>query len=263
MLAEQGLEHLLADAERTGVEFVAIKGHALARTLYPNAACRPTSDFDLLVDPGQVTEARRLLAELGYRAFGRYHGNYWLASQTWHFLENGRARYAVDLHWDITNRMYFRNRVDLSELVRQAPRAACGGQFLRVTDKADSLIVACVHLAAFKPGLSVDLRWLLDIRLLLGALGENEIPGFVERALECHAVEACLVFGEAAAKLDESGAMEPVLKALRAAASERRMAEYDRTLRSRGYDLWRYWLRLGRGDKVGLLGDLFRKISRK
>jgi len=263
MFSETGLERLLAEAERSGVDFVAIKGHAVGRTLYPSLACRPTTDFDLLVAPDQAQRARDLLKELGYQPFNRFIGRYWLASQTWFHADGEQVRYAVDLHWDITNRMYFRHRADLAQLVQQAPRVACGDQAIRVTDTADSLIVACVHLAAFDPGLTVQMRWLLDIRLLLGALPASAIAGFVARAAEWCAVEACLVFGEAAARLDDAPGLHAVLEALRSAASRERMAEYDRTLRSRGYDLWRYWLRLGGRQKVGLVGDALRKALKR
>jgi len=255
MFAEQELERLLGLAEQAGVDFVAIKGHGLGRTLYSHPACRPTTDFDLLVAPGQIAAMQDLLSAHGYTPFNRFLGKNWLASQTWLFASDGRARHAVDVHWDISNRMYFRQRVDLAALIREAPSVPCGQRLLRVTNPVDSAVIACVHLAAMDPGLPVDLRWLLDIRLLLATLSADESEALVARARQWAAVEACLVFGEAAARLDDSPTVQPALAALRAAASAQRAAEYDRTLRSRRYDLWRYWLRLPAGDKLALFAE--------
>ena len=51
------------------------------------------------------------------------------------------------------------------------------------------------------------------------------------------------------------GGGNQVLGALQAASSDMRMADYDRTLRSRGYDLRRYWSRLPMRGKLGLLAE--------
>ena len=83
------------------------------------------------------------------------------------------------------------------------------------------------------------------------------------RAAQLRAVEACLVFGEAAAGLDDSEQMAPVLEALRGAAKPKLMAEYDRTLGSRRWDLWGYWRRLKGKEKLGFFGDFLRKIRRR
>ena len=107
------------------------------------------------------------------------------------------------------------------------------------------------------------MRWLLDIRLLLAEIAHTEIDDLVERAREWHAVEACLVFGEAAARLDDAPALQPALEALRAATSEKRMAEYDRTIRSRGFDLWSYWRRLPLKGKAMLPIEAARRMVRR
>jgi hypothetical protein len=263
LFGEHELARLAERARYFGVDFVAFKGHAVARTIYGHPACRPTSDFDVLVAPGDVIAAQALIKESGYRPYGAYYGTLWLASQVWVPESGGALQGSLDLHWDVTNRMYFRHRVSIKNLVRDARRVPCGDTELRVPCPVDNLVIACIHLAAMDPGITVDLRWLLDIRLLLAEIAGSEIDALVERAREWHAVEACLVFGEAAAGLDDDPAVQPVLEALRATASAQRMAEYDRTLRSRGYDLWRYWLRLGAREKVELVGAFARKVLKR
>jgi len=263
LFGERELSRLAALSRDFDMGFVVFKGHAVARTLYAHPACRPTSDFDLLVAPGQVAAAQDWLKAAGYRPYDPYYGTLWLASQVWVPETAASLAGSLDLHWDVSSRMYFRHRVSIDALIRDAPRVPCGETEIRVPCPIDNLVIACIHLAAMDPGITVDLRWLLDIRLLMAEIAPLKIDNLVERAREWHAAEACLVFGEAAGRLDDSPVVQPVLEALRAAASPRRMAEYDRTLRSRGYDLWRYWLRLGAREKVGLVGDAVRKVFRR
>jgi len=58
---------LLAAFARAGLPVIALKGLALAETVYPDLALRPMEDLDLLVRPGDLPAAVRLLAEAGYR----------------------------------------------------------------------------------------------------------------------------------------------------------------------------------------------------
>jgi hypothetical protein len=124
----------------------------------------------------------------------------------------------------------------------------------------DDLVLACVHLAAFDPGMQLRLIWLLDIYLLMAALDKADLTFLLERAEKAHAIEACLEFGEMAARLGPEGPIEPVLDALRSQASDQQARAYDRTLRWRAWDLARYWVRLSVKDKFGFFGDLFRWI---
>jgi hypothetical protein len=254
------LERLAATASERGLRFIAFKGHSVARTLYPHPACRPTSDFDLLLDPAQIAAARDWIAAMGYTPLQAFVGNLWLGAQSWASDDAGNARFHADLHWDYSNRMYFRNRVPFESLWARSRAVPCGAAALRLPCPVDDLVLACVHLAAHDPGRPVLLRWLLDIRLLLGALGADDIRLLLRHAGRARAVEACLAFGEAAAALDHAAQLEPVLGALRGAASQRRRRAYRRTMKWRAWDLGAYWLRLPFGDKLAFFGDMRRWI---
>ena len=54
--------------ERAGVEAVLIKGPAFKARLYSPSEDRPSSDYDLLIDPAHRPVAERTLRELGFRA---------------------------------------------------------------------------------------------------------------------------------------------------------------------------------------------------
>lgn len=256
--SEAELERLARSASQRGLRFIAFKGHSVARTLYPNPACRPTSDFDLLIDPDQVAAAQAWLTEMGYSPTQHFVGTQWLGAQNWALGAAGKARFHADLHWDYSNRMYFRNRLPFASLWAASREVTCGETSLRVPCPADDLVLASVHLAAFKPGGLVRLVWLLDIYLLMAALGKAGVPVLLEHAGQARAVEACLRFGEQAAALGDRPVVEPVLKALAGAASDRRRSAYERTRRSRAIELGGYWLRLPAAGKVAFFGDMLR-----
>lgn len=260
--SESELARLAQSAAARGLRLLAFKGHSVARTLYPDPACRPTSDFDLLIDPAQVALGRQWIAELGYAPLQPFVGTLWLGAQSWASpgMEEAtdRARFHVDLHWDYSNRMYFRHRLEFAAIWSASHEVPCGGGVLRVPCPVDDLILACVHLAAFAPGLHVRLNWLLDIYLLMARLATEDIGRLLQRAGAARALEACLAYGERAAQLGEAERLQPVLLALRGAASPRRQRAYQRTLRWRAWDLACYWARLPVGDKLRLFADMAR-----
>jgi hypothetical protein len=64
------IAELVAPLERSGVEWVILKGWPLAARLYPSPACRPSGDVDLLVSPAGRAAAQDALEGLGYRVDG-------------------------------------------------------------------------------------------------------------------------------------------------------------------------------------------------
>ena len=89
---EAELERLAASAEDAEIFFLAFKGHSVARVLYPHPACRPTSDFDLLISPEQVAQAQAWLAAAGYSPLQAFAGILWLGAQSWSRAIDGKAR---------------------------------------------------------------------------------------------------------------------------------------------------------------------------
>lgn len=261
--SEMELERLLAAADAGGLRILAMKGHAVSRTIYPNPACRPTSDFDLLVDPVQLDAVREWIAAMGYTATDPYAGRLWLGAQSWSLVDSGRRRFAADLHWDYSNRMYFRRRLPFAELWRASVELPCGKAALRIPCPVDNLLIACVHLAAFDPGMPLRLIWLLDIYLLMARMDEGSIAFLLERAERACAMEACLQFGEKAQQLGGADSAAPVLEALRARASSKRQAAYQRTLHHRGRDLAGFWARLPAAEKVAFFGDMVRWLKNR
>ena len=58
---------LVTDALKdAGIPVILLKGHALARTVYPDPALRQSNDIDLLVQPHNIPAAEEVLEKLGY-----------------------------------------------------------------------------------------------------------------------------------------------------------------------------------------------------
>ena len=65
-LLEERLERLMARLDETGVEFVLLKGSAVALRYLGGLSARPMGDLDVLVRPERAMDARRLAGELGW-----------------------------------------------------------------------------------------------------------------------------------------------------------------------------------------------------
>jgi putative nucleotidyltransferase-like protein len=64
---ERNLLALASAFEEAAIEFVVLKGPAVARTAYPDASWRPFGDIDVLVGAKRFGAACEVLADLGYR----------------------------------------------------------------------------------------------------------------------------------------------------------------------------------------------------
>ncbi len=92
------LELIFTAAKKAKLPVLVIKGEALARSLYPAASCRPTGDYDLLIQPHDLAGFQTLLGKLGYQG-GNFAGQHIFAQQNWVCQADVRGRsFQVDLH---------------------------------------------------------------------------------------------------------------------------------------------------------------------
>jgi hypothetical protein len=87
-----------------GVRILVLKGPAMAHGVYPDTAARPFSDLDLLVLPGTVAEARRILTSLEYDLIGNQFEitRPWYHHENYSPPENSPSYRSLELHWDLT-----------------------------------------------------------------------------------------------------------------------------------------------------------------
>ena len=132
---------LLSTFARAGLPVIALKGLALAETIYPNPALRPMEDLDLLVRTDDLPAAVRLLAEAGYR-------------EAWHgFPDFQRADglVDVDLHTALLHEGEIPTRlaaqaIETEALWAAAQPATIAGEAGLVLSPAHQLFHLCLHL---------------------------------------------------------------------------------------------------------------------
>lgn len=91
------LVQLLEQLAQAGITAIVMKGTALAYLLYRDPAARRRGDTDLLVRPGDLAAARRVLARAGCRRGDDPHGlNF---QETWLIDCGAGMVHTIDLHW--------------------------------------------------------------------------------------------------------------------------------------------------------------------
>ena len=163
LLCWQGLEELSDAFDRAGIEYVVLKGAALAETVYSRPDLRPYGDVDVLVRPRDFGDALELLERDGAV---RFEANWELMRHQMRGEVNllTPRGVTVDLHWsllhDTAERAAF-PRID-DGFVDRACRQEIAGRKLVVPDPTDHLLYLCLH--ACLEG-CYRLSWLQDIRL--------------------------------------------------------------------------------------------------
>jgi hypothetical protein len=88
--------------EEAGIPVILLKGHALARTVYPDPALRQSSDIDLLVQPHNIPASEEVLERLGYACPAK---TFYLSQYEHHheiFSPPGKGLH-IELHWVTDN----------------------------------------------------------------------------------------------------------------------------------------------------------------
>jgi Uncharacterised nucleotidyltransferase len=141
---ERTLVALGASFRNAGIEFVVLKGPALAHTTYPDASWRPFMDIDLLVRTRDWRRSCSLLAELGLRRR--------LSEPRPGFDERfGKAachvndkQQEIDLHRTLVLGP-FGLWMDPGELFDNTSTFQLGGARLECLDDTARLVHACIH----------------------------------------------------------------------------------------------------------------------
>ena len=90
---------LIETAQKSGIPAIIMKGTALAYSLYADPAHRRRGDTDLLIRPGDLTQMRTVLNELGWVR----HGQPRLSQEDWTAPSQSGLTHVVDLHWAVSN----------------------------------------------------------------------------------------------------------------------------------------------------------------
>jgi hypothetical protein len=141
------LANLLATHE---IRVICFKGPCLAVTAYEDLKLRQFSDLDILVDPTDFLQVRRLMAQLGYAS----------SQRSWHFLSEQQeesyfyatgecalynTRTALDLHHQLVPRYFLSAQPSFDALWQRAETLTLWGTQLSSLHPDDLLLYLCWH----------------------------------------------------------------------------------------------------------------------
>ena len=100
LLVGRQIQSITTALEEADIPVILMKGHALARTVYPDPALRQSSDIDLLVARADMLRAEAVMNNLGYTCDSHtFHiALHEHPHQVFHPRGNGLH---VELHWDV------------------------------------------------------------------------------------------------------------------------------------------------------------------
>jgi hypothetical protein len=166
------LRRLVSALEQAGVAALAYKGPALAVRAYGEVALRTYSDLDLLVAPGEVPRASRVLAERGYAAaysFSPAQERLFLSVDgdvPFHHPHTGTL---VELHSRVSSSR-FCVRLPTAELMARARPVSIGGGTVPTLADNDLFLALCAHGAKHR---WARLEWLASAAALAARAGLN------------------------------------------------------------------------------------------
>lgn len=154
------------------IHSLAMKGTALAYSVYSEPALRRRGDTDLLVEHAKRDEVRSIFQSLGFRPVGDRR----VLQESWSSAPRGGFTHHIDLHWRINSSMTVSRSLERDHPRRRAIALPNLADHAKGTGLVDSFIHTCINRAAHdRFGYLVDdeqvfggdrLIWAIDLDLL-------------------------------------------------------------------------------------------------
>lgn len=174
--ADWEIEQILLALTEAGVDFVWMKGGALAYAVYPNPATRGRGDLDLWIQPGQATLATGVLNALGYILHNkedRPEALVLLVGGELQLFKRGSPIELIELQWPVLRGEWVRHTTagDQAAIWQRRSAVVFGDHSFAAMAPEDALIHLCLHQAIHHQFSAPWLRNLLDVHLLVGSQG--------------------------------------------------------------------------------------------
>ncbi|MCC6545327.1 MAG: nucleotidyltransferase family protein [Nitrospirae bacterium] len=186
---EKQVNEIVNSFNRKGIEFIVLKGPALAHSIYPDPATRPHCDLDILVREEDFINAKGLLEEIGYKSktsrFGHLKGVD--CEEAFTHQRDPDKNIMVELHWDLHILSGHKGKQNIKELFHRSIQLETPSLSFKVLDPVDTLIACVLHMTVTH---SADIRLLsiYDIALLLQKITDkHEWQILIERSIEFNA----------------------------------------------------------------------------
>lgn len=207
-----------------GIGYLVFKGIPLSIQAFGTPVLREGGDIDILISPGAVMDAERILLDEGYRR--SYPGSPLTARRLsfliktvkgFDYVDYSKGQ-AVDLHW-----RFFRDRFFASpEQIVRSPgqQVLIGEQPVMALQTDDLLLYLCVH---GWTSCWIEVRWLADVGALLNGLNSANLTALANRASAIGIGPAwqamlmilkrlCLWRGTCPREVDDQGAVQRFLR---------------------------------------------------
>lgn len=159
---------IAGDLAARGVPVVALKGCALAPTLYDDVGLRFIGDVDFLVRREHIPTVAEVALQLGFEqklyVFEQGTRDTQLGEMS--FARAGNPSIALDAHWHIFNIPYFVRHVPVDWFWERTTPATIQGQTVLMLNDTALLLHLCSHYILHHIAMP-HLRWSCDIALLL------------------------------------------------------------------------------------------------
>ncbi len=195
---------LLTAFSDRGVRVIVLKGTAIAYDLYERPACRARGDTDLLVETGDLADAREILTGLGYvrSAASASDNDEFQLQEVWRFETLEGVAHHIDLHWQAMNSPALAGVLDTAECMASSMPLPRLCEAARAMDRVTMLVHALLHRAGhitapFFSGGCVyyggdRLIWIQDIDKLARAMNDTEWSALCEMARSRGVARVCL-----------------------------------------------------------------------
>lgn len=176
MLRQKENAELFAQLSQAGLDFLLLKGQALALTLYPAPHLRTRCDTDLLFrNKADAEKAWEILENRGYKRHNTLDGRFVGFQFSCTRMLNSTTSNTLDIHNQISDYLWLARRFSFDEIAARGKSIPCGGTPVNVPDRVYGLLHACIHRISNKPqGTENRLIWLYDIHLLCQAMTPEE-----------------------------------------------------------------------------------------
>jgi hypothetical protein len=213
------LLHILQLFEAEHIPAVPFKGPVLAAILYDNLALREFGDLDILVQERDISKARQILSNQGYRSN--------LASAAVIPDANNDELYSastgmmVELHWQFSPRRFV-SSLAAEDVWKGIEPVVLWGRHVWSFSSQDMFLFLAVH--GGKHSWST-LKWICDLAEFIRSNPELDWPRLLNRAEALGVVRTCRLGIYLAADLLQAEVPSSVVRAVREDAQVRRLAQ--------------------------------------
>ena len=167
---EKQLQEIIQAFRDQDVRMLVLRGPALAFSLYPDAAMRPSSDLDLLVMPEQVIQARGILENLGHTCLAKRFevARDFFREECFIDQNNPGTKFPVDLHWvhwELHPFFKGSEEVAIEDLFKRSWKIETPTLTFETLHPVDYLIHSAIHLVMIHR-MEMRLSWIFDTALL-------------------------------------------------------------------------------------------------